>query len=140
MWILLWNNVYKFHLVKFVPFGCVLNEFPSCEYWVKTIGFFSIKNKQPKSEQAKSEQPKSKQAKSEQPKSEQPKSKKPKSEKLKFHQAPWSYCCQLLTWLVTVQATCVGGEGGCPKKVSQNHGIMTQLYISIFIVYHEKND
>ncbi len=31
----MWNNVCKFHLVEFVPFTCVPNEFPSCEHWVK---------------------------------------------------------------------------------------------------------
>ncbi len=44
MWILLWNNVQKFHLVKFVPFGYVLSQFPSCEYWVKKVRILTKKS------------------------------------------------------------------------------------------------
>ncbi len=40
LWILLWNNVYKFYLVEFIPFGCVPNEFPSCDCWVKKVRIF----------------------------------------------------------------------------------------------------
>ena len=43
LWILLWNNVEKFYLVEFVPFACVPNEFPSCEYWVKKVRIFHKK-------------------------------------------------------------------------------------------------
>ncbi len=71
--------------VPFVPFGCVLKEFPSCAYWVKKVFWFLTK-KQPKSEWAKSEWAKSEQAKSEQAKSEQAKSEQAKSEQLKFPQ------------------------------------------------------
>ncbi len=44
MWTLLWNNVWKFHFVKFVPFGCVLNKFPRCEYWVKKVRILTKKS------------------------------------------------------------------------------------------------
>ncbi len=33
----------KFHLVEFIPFACVLNEFLSCECWVKKVRIFNKK-------------------------------------------------------------------------------------------------
>ncbi len=49
----------KFHLVEFIPFACVLNEFPSCECWVKKVRIFNtkkwLKSKWLKSEWVKSE-------------------------------------------------------------------------------------
>ena len=76
-----------------VPFGCVLNEFPSCAYWVKKVRILTKKNNpnQSKPNQSKPNQSKPNQSEPNQSEPNQSKPNQSNWKLLKSPRAPWSY-------------------------------------------------